>query len=517
MISHSTSGTPLLGESIGELLVRRSRSRPADVAIVWSHGERLKSMTYGELAGAANGAAHRLAHLALGERVAVWGRNCVEWVLLEYACALRGLVLAPLNTAWTDAEALAAIELVEPAVLFAGDDGRGEHLGARGEVLMGSGQVYSLDVLRGRTDAPQIARTVAADQPFLVQFTSGTTGRSKGAVLSHRAALNSAYLRARRDWGSKVCLNSVPFHHVGGSVFVILGALSVGGSFVVVDRFRPDESVRLLSAVGVTHLGGVPIMVEQILDELTQSESNASELRTVALGGASISPALVQRVRVRTGASVMVTYGQSECPLVTNSAHDDPPDKIAYTSGRPCEATDVRITDPETGRTVPTGHTGEIQVRSPMMMSGYYGMPEATQDAFTSDGFLRTGDLGCVDSDGYLSIRDRVRDVIIRGGENVYPAEVEAALADHPDVAACAVVGVADPRWGECVAARVVRSGKRVDPAELEQFLAARLAHFKIPRIWQFVDALPLTASGKIRRNIVRAEMNTTHLSGPPS
>jgi acyl-CoA synthetase (AMP-forming)/AMP-acid ligase II len=206
----------------------------------------------------------------------------------------------------------------------------------------------------------------------------------------------------------------------------------------------------------------------------------------------------------------MVTYAQSECPLITNSEHGDAREILASTVGRPCEATEVRIVAPETHRVVGCGEVGEIQVRSPMMMSGYYGAPDQTTEAIGSDGFLRTGDIGSMDEQGYLRILDRVRDVVIRGGENIYPAEVEAALGEHPGVARCAVVGIPDRRWGEQVGACVVARGAPLDGAVLEKFLAGRIAHFKIPRTWLFVDEVPMTASGKIRRNVVRSQMADT-------
>lgn len=515
MTSRSARHTPLLDLSVGALLLQYARSHPAATAVQWPFAGRVQTMTYSELAARALDVAGALSDLVEGERVAVWGRNCLEWVFLEYACALRGLLLVPLNTAWTDNEAAAAVDLVDPAVVVYGCDSRGDDLGRRARKLSMAGKVVSFDELRGDAGAPALARPITADQPLLVQFTSGTTGRSKGAVLTHRAALNSAYLRARRDPGGAVCLNSVPFHHVGGSVFVILGALSVSGSFLLVDRFKPTESVRLLVEAGVTHLGGVPTMIEQVLEEMASTSVRTASLQTIALGGATINPALVERIRRQTGAAVMVTYGQSECPLITNSDRADPADRIANSSGRPCDATEVQIVDVETGRTLTEGHVGEVHVRSAMMMSEYYGMPDATSEAFTNNGFLRTGDVGCLDCDGYLTIHDRVRDVIIRGGENIYPAEVEDALAEHPAVAASAVVGIDNAHWGELVGARVVARARSIDPADLERFLADRLAHFKIPRIWEVVDELPVTASGKVRRIVVRTEMRRTHGSSP--
>jgi acyl-CoA synthetase (AMP-forming)/AMP-acid ligase II len=513
----------LLTETVAGVLARQARVNGDRRAVLWEEtapagqGE-LRWLTYAQLAGQASAVASLLAGLAAGGRVAVWGRNRVDWVLLEYACALRGLVLVPLNTAWTDHEAAAALELVEPAMLFAGQDSRGEPLAERArKVAGGTVPVRDLDGLLTLTGltltgtaalADVMVNGVEASHPFLIQFTSGTTGRAKGAVLSHRSVLNSAYLRERRDPASGgVCLNSVPYHHIGGSLYVVLGALTSGGAFVVVDRFDPDQTVRLLSLAGVTHLGGVPIMIERILDR-PGLRAAASTVRTVALGGADISPRLIHRIRDELGAVVHTSYGQSECPLITNSDPADDPEILTTTAGRPVEATTVRIVDPATGKDAAPGETGEIIVRSPLVMEGYFRMPERTAEVLPGDGYLRTGDLGSMDAAGYVAIRGRIREVIIRGGENIYPAEVEAALSEHPEVAACAVVGVTDPSWGELVGASVVTRGNPVDPAELEAFLAGRLAHFKIPRVWRFTDALPMTASGKIRRTAVKEEMN---------
>jgi fatty-acyl-CoA synthase len=509
----------LLRETIGDVLRRQSRDHGERPAVLWEAGGDLRGLTYAELERQASAVARDLGALVPGERVAVWSRNCLEWVLLEYACALRGLVLVPFNTAWTDAEAGAAIELARPSVLFAGLDGRGDPLTDRARQLPGDGLVRDLGRrtdpagLAGpsRGDAPPGAYprpAIEPDAPFLLQFTSGTTGRAKGALLTHSSVLNGAQLREQRDPATGgVTLNSVPYHHIGGSLYVILGALTSGGAFVIVDRFDPEQTVRLLPLAQVTHLGGVPIMIERILDRPGLRDA-ASTVKTVALGGADISPHLIRRIKSELGAVVHTTYGQSECPIISNSDPSDDPEVLATTAGRPVEATEVRIIDPATGQDAAPGRTGEIAVRSPMVMLGYFAMPEPTAGVLPGDGFLRTGDLGSLDAAGYLTIRGRIREVIIRGGENIYPAEVEAALSGHPEVAACAVVGVADPAWGELVAASVVLRGDPVDPEELEAFLTGRIAHFKIPRVWRFVDGLPMTAAGKIRRTQVKEQLN---------
>jgi acyl-CoA synthetase (AMP-forming)/AMP-acid ligase II len=410
----------LLAETVGGVLRRQARARGSRRAVLWeaggeAGGERggeLRWLTYAQLAARANAVAHRLSHLAQGERVAVWGRNCAEWVLLEYACALRGLVLVPLNTTWTDAEAAAAIELAGPAVLFAGADNRGGPLEERARALAGNTNtdVRSLGGLLSWTNAPHSWVSLGPDAPFLLQFTSGTTGAPKGALLSHRSVLNSSYLRERRDASGGVRLSSVPYHHIGGSLYVV-GALTTGGAFVVVDRFDPEQTVRLLSLAQVTDLGGVPVMIERVLSQPGFREA-ARTVKTVALGGAGISPQLIRRVTEDLGAVVHTTYGQSECPIITNSDPADGPEVLATTAGRPVAATEVRIVDPATGHPVNAGETGEIVVRSPMVMRGYFRDTERTRDVLSAEGLLRTGDLGSVDADGYLTIHGRTREVV---------------------------------------------------------------------------------------------------------
>jgi acyl-CoA synthetase (AMP-forming)/AMP-acid ligase II len=454
----------LLTETVGDALRRQARVNGTRRAVLWEDGGELCVLTYAQLLARAGAVAHQLGDVAPGDRVAVRGRNCVEWVLLEYACAARRLT--------------------------------------------SGGDVRDLACLLDQAGACPPSAGVETAAPFLLQFTSGTTGRAKGALLSHRSVLNGAYLRERRDPASGgVCLNSVPYHHIGGSLSVILGALVSGGAFVVVDRFDPDQTVRLLALAGVTHLGGVPLMIERVLDRPGLAAA-ARTLKTVALGGADTSPRLIRRIRGELGAAVHTTYGQSECPIVSNSDPSDDPEVLATTAGRPVEETEVRIIDPATGEDAAPGEAGEIAVRSPLVMRGYFRAPGRTAEVLPGDGFLRTGDLGSIDADGYLTIRGRSREVIIRGGENIDPAEVEAALAAHPGVAACAVVGVAGPAWGELVGAAVVTRGGQVDPAELEAFLTGRIAHFKIPRVWRFTDGLPVTAAGKIRRTQVKEEMS---------
>ncbi|GAA4471053.1 class I adenylate-forming enzyme family protein [Phytohabitans houttuyneae] len=506
-------GDELLTDSVPRLLARQAEAFGARPALYWPDGDALSRMTYAELASAAESVARALAgRVAPGERVAVWSRNSVEWVVLEYGCALAGLVLTPFNTAWTDAEVAHATALTTPALVFAGTGPTGDSLVPRAAGVCGAGAVLDLAGLRewaATAPAGQLP-VVSAEDAFLIQFTSGTTGRSKGAVLTHKAVLNAARERNRRDviGPNDTWLNPVPYHHIGGSCFVILGGLVDAGAFVVVEKYVPAETMGLLDHGVVTRIGGVPTMIIDALNHLGD-HAGAAGLRSVAVGGATMTQHLVERIRTTLGAPVINTYAQSECPAITSTDIHDDSATIAGTVGRPVAGVHMKVIDPATGETVPVGAVGEIVTSSPYVMRGYWGMAEQSAEVLTADGFLRTGDLASMDEYGNVTFQGRVRDVIIRGGENVYPAEVEELLAAHPGIAAAVLVGLDDERLGERVAGVVVRApGSEVTGPELTEYLRDSVARFKIPELWRFVDALPMTASGKIRRFVVRDDTN---------
>lgn len=512
-------GDELLTESVPQLLARQAAAHGADPALYWPEGGGLSRMTYAELASAAEAVARALAgRAAPGERVAVWSRNSVDWVILEYGCALAGLILTPFNTLWTDAEVEHAVRLTDPTLVFAGTGPTGDSLLPRAAGIRGGDAVFDLTTLRewATGAAPGQLPVVRAEDAFLIQFTSGTTGRSKGSVLTHKAVLNAARERNRRDviGPNDTWLNPVPYHHIGGSCFVILGGLVDAGAFVVVEKYVPSETMKLLDHGVVTRIGGVPTMILDALNHLGDHAA-AAGLRSVAVGGATMTQHLVERIRTTLGAPVINTYAQSECPAITSTDIHDDSATIAGTVGRPVAGVHMKVIDPATGRTVPLGTVGEIVTRSPYVMRGYWGMPEQSAEVLTADGFLRTGDLASMDEYGNVTFQGRVRDVIIRGGENVYPAEVEELLAAHPGVAAAVLVGLDDERLGERVAGVVVRApGSEVTGEELTEYLRDSVARFKIPELWRFVDALPMTASGKIRRFVVRDDTNAYASSG---
>jgi len=495
----------LLSGTIGDALRRTAARFPDRRALAWPEEAGIGSMTYAQLlARAEQTAAWLLARAAPGDRVAIWSRNSVEWILVEYGCALAGMAVASWNPAWTDFECRHARELTAPALLLAGYDTRGAPLLERAVAVMGDALVHPLEDLSGLIAAvrPAPLPDVRSSDLFLIQFTSGTTGKAKGAAMSHRTALNGAWLRvvAAEADESDVWINPVPLNHMGGAVSLVIGCMTVGACYVVMTRFDPAQFVRLMQLCGATRIGGVPTMIYALLDQPGWAEA-ARDLRSVGSGGAQVPRPLIERLMADHGVTFLVAFAQSECPMISATVPGEDPLLAAETVGRPIAHIEVKICHPQTGATLRMGEVGEICVRGPVVMDGYYRMAEASAATIDTEGFLHTGDLASLDAEGYIRIHGRARDVIIRGGENIYPAEVEDCLLTHPDVYAVAVVAVPDERWGQVVGAAVqLRDGAAASAEALEAHAAERIAHFKVPRRWRFVQSFPLTPSGKIRK-----------------
>jgi fatty-acyl-CoA synthase len=452
-------------------------------------------------------AAGLLADASPGERVAVWAPNSTEWIVVEFAVARAGLVLVPVNPALTDGEAADLIARSGSVVVLAVPDFRGRDLlgAARGLVdrLPRLRRVLALPDLLGEFSGDGSALPdVDPDAPFLVQYTSGTTGRPKGAVLTQRAAYNvgalSVPVMGLPD--GTVWLNPLPMHHVAASVAVLMSGLAVGGT-IVLAAFDPALMLDLAERCRVTAVGVVPVVLTALLDHPDTPSRDLSALEVIWIGGSTVAPSLIRRAETALGARVVNSYGQSESPAATSTRPDDSDEVKALTIGRPGLHREARIVRVGTSETAAHGESGELLLRSPVNMTGYDGDPEQTADVLDADGWLHTGDLCSMTADGVLTIRGRLKDVIIRGGENVYPAEVEEVLLRHPAVAEVAVLGSPDERWGEQIAAVVrFRPARRVDWGELAAHARSGLAGFKVPRLWREVDAFPTTASGKVQK-----------------
>jgi fatty-acyl-CoA synthase len=505
---------PLPELSVGELLRRNAACFGERPAMLWPASDGLSSVSYADLLAQAERLAQWLLEQAApGDRVATWTRNAREAVLVHHASALAGTILVPFNSGWADPEAAHALAVAAPAVLFAGCGGRGGDLAPRARALAACPVIPLAEVRRlaprGRPALPAVHHRA----PYVIQFTSGTTGRAKGALLSHQAAILGGWLRPSLEGADEheVYLNPAPLHHVGGSCAVVLGALSLGGAFTLLDRYDPAELAALIRPTGATRMGGVPTVWFDLIDHPALPPD--ARVRSVTLGGASVPPALVGQIARRLGAHCAIGYGLSECPIATATLPGDPPEVLAESVGRPLPHVELKIVDPVTGRTLAPGEVGEIRIRAPTCMSGYWGDAAASAAAFDADGFLRTGDLASMAADGVCRVRGRAGELIIRGGENIYPAEIENVLLDHPAVAAAAALGLADPRLGQKVAAAVVlKPGASADIAALHRHVAGAVAHFKVPAVWRLVDDLPRTALGKVRK----VDLAQLFEDGPP-
>jgi fatty-acyl-CoA synthase len=446
-----------------------------------------------------------------GRRLATWMPNSVDWVVLHYACVLAGVTIVPLNPMFTDREFLDIVEQSDAEVVFAIDRFRGSSLVERARACLASHPDRKVEDMGQWPSLPPSDRalpTVLPTDPYLIQYTSGTTGKPKGAVLSHRTAYNNAHLRARllQSGPNEVWCSTAGFYHVAGSVSRVVGALSADGAVVVVTEPKAPAMLDLIERTRTTHAGFIGKIALDVLDDETLEQRDLGSLTSLALGGTAASPQLVQELRTRLGVSVVNGYGQSESPHITGTRVDDTLEDRLTTIGRPLPHREVCIRRVGTGEIAAVGETGEICTRGPLVMDGYFNDAVGTAATIDDDGWLNTGDLGSMDERGFLTFRGRSREVIVRGGENVYSQEVEQVLNQAPGVAESVVIGTAHPRLGEEVTALVrAEDGAQFDLDALGAFAGEHLAAFKVPKRWLLVDSFPRTTSGKIRKNELKS------------
>jgi fatty-acyl-CoA synthase len=481
-------------------------------------GESLRSWTYARAGEEIERLAQSLsARFAPGERIIVWAPNSPEWIWLQLAAALAGLVLVPANPAFRMAELRYVVEHSRATAIFACDTYRGVPLAsiaaelcAELPQLRGVFAIDKLDQLQTAGAAPRILPSVRPEDAAQIQYTSGTTGRPKGAVISNRAFTNNARLCFERlgiSSGAKL-LHFMPLFHTGGCGFLLLGAIQRGVTIVLANGFDPAVINGLVVRERITVLLGVPTMIVGMLENFHGRRRDVDSLSLVLMGGSTISPQLVRRVAGAFGCRVAVLYGQTETSSnMTCTWPDDSPEDIARSVGQPLPHTEMSIRNSHSGAVSAIGEIGEICVRSYTRLIEYLDDAAATARAIDGAGWLHTGDLGSIDARGYLSITGRLKDMIIRGGENIYPAEIEALLAKDPDVAEAAVFGIPDERWGEVVCCFVrPAAGRAFDPGRLAEYCRQNLAQSKVPLYWRAVECWPLTGSGKIQKFALRDE-----------
>jgi fatty-acyl-CoA synthase len=510
------SSDPMIEPTIGDALRLAARRWGQQTALVTpgADGHRL-TWTFDELLSHAERTARALLQrFEPGEHVAIWAANGPEWPLVEFGAALAGLTLVTVNPAYRSAELTHVLRQSKAVGILVQPRYRGADLLSAVESVR-----PDLPQLRDVVDLSRWEEFLAsgrdADLPVVtsgdiaqIQYTSGTTGFPKGAMLPHRGlvAVSRMFAEVNGAGPEDVWVNPMPMFHTAGCGLATLGALQTGGTHVLPSGFDPAQMLDLFEAERGTLMLSVPTMLIRMLDEQSARPRDVSSWRLSMLGGAPVAPELVRRVREQLGVAVTIGFGQTEAsPYLTHTRPDDPNPRWVETVGPPLPGTEIRIADPATGTPLPSGVVGEICARGPGLMTGYFDDPEGTARALDAEGWLHTGDLGSVDEDGYVRVQGRLKDMVIRGGENIYPREIEDLLLTHPHVADVSVVGIPDTEMGEQVAAFVrPAAGHPADPDNLAAFCREHLAHYKVPRIWQIVEEFPQTASGKIQKFALR-------------
>ena len=517
---HGPSVTPLLGETIGANLRRTvERFGERDAIVVRSQGYRA---TYRQLWEETTALARSLiaSGVQQGDRVGIWSPNRFEWVITQFATARIGAILVNMNPAYKTAELQYALGqsgvslLIHAKAFRTGnyvamvDEVRDHCPGLRESIVIDTGWNALIDRGAAASERELADREsrLQFDDPINIQYTSGTTGFPKGATLSHHNILNNGYLvgeMIKYTEQDRVCI-PVPFYHCFGMVMGNLACSSHGACMVVpAEAFDPLATLDAIAAERCTSLYGVPTMFIAQLAHPRFDEFDLSSLRTGIMAGSPCPVEVMKQVQsLMHMPEVTICYGMTETsPVSTQSSWNDPLDRRVSTVGRVHPHVEIKIVDPESGAIVPRGVPGELCTRGYNVMIGYWGNEEATREAIDAAGWMHTGDLATADEEGYVNIVGRIKDMIIRGGENIYPREVEEYLYTHPAVLDVQVIGVPSKKYGEEVMAWVkLRPGTMASDEELTRFCRGRIATFKIPRFWKFVDEFPTTVTGKVQK-----------------
>ncbi|HEY2672798.1 MAG TPA: AMP-binding protein [Rugosimonospora sp.] len=533
--ANGPSTIPLLGDTVGANLAATVARFPDREALVDVPSGR--RWTYREFAADVRRVALGLLALGVdrGERVGIWAPNVPEWVLVQYATAEIGAILVNINPAYRSHELSYVLQQAGIRTLIAAeafktsdyramvDQVRPECSALREVVYLGTAGWSDLLDGAATADPAQFAAREAGltfDDAINIQYTSGTTGFPKGATLSHHNILNNGFFVAEGQGiteADRICV-PVPFYHCFGMVMGNLGATSHGACIVIPGpAFEPAATLRAVAAERCTVLYGVPTMFIAELGDPSLPDHDLSSLRTGVMAGSPCPVEVMKRVISELGmAEVTICYGMTETsPVSCQTRRDDDLERRVSTVGGVHPHVEVKVTDPATGSPVPRGQAGELCTRGYSVMLGYWNMPDMTAESIDTARWMHTGDLAVMDPDGYLSIVGRIKDMVIRGGENIYPREVEEFLYTHPDIVDAQVIGIPDARYGEELVAWVkLREGAgEFGAEELRAFCAGKLAHYKIPRYVRVVDGFPMTVTGKVRKVEMR-EISIAELGG---
>ncbi len=499
--------------TIGEMLRLSAQRLPDQFALreLDYSGKICRSWTYKELLADTERLACALASRhAEGARIAVYANNVPEWVLLELACGLAGVILVTVNPAYQKNELKFVLEQSRSEAIYYVADFRGNPMQEIADSVCDQVPAVSHRILLTDHDALFAGedlgelRDPKASDAVQIQYTSGTTGFPKGALLHHHGLVRNGLDAMERGGlqAGDTFVHNMPLFHTTGCAILVLGGLGTGCTLLLAPMFDPAMIAEVIERERTKFILGVPTMLVALIDEIRRSDRDVSSVSRIMSGGAMVAPQLCREAKEVLGAPIQIVYGQTETsPVLTQAWYDDTLEDLTETIGQPSAYTEISIRDAQHNRVVPIGEQGEICARAYSVMLGYNDNPEATAGAIDGDGWLHTGDLGRMDSRGYVKITGRVKEMIIRGGENLFPAEIENAMLEHDDIEEVAVVGVADEKWGEQVACFLRSSSDQALTAEsLKQFIRERLSPQKSPTYWIRVDDWPLTGSGKIQK-----------------
>ncbi len=512
-------GTPPAPMTIKDMLDSATRKWGDNLALreLFDDGSIGREWSYTELYEVSQKLANAMASRhAQGAKIAIYANNIPEWIIMEMACGLAGVILVTVNPSFQKNELKYVLEQSRAEAIYFIENFRGNPMGdivraACAEVPEIKHQIDLTDekTLYAGSDMPH-GRVVKPDDAAQIQYTSGTTGFPKGAVLHHNGLIQNgrdSQDRSGAKPGDQV-VHFLPLFHTTGCALMVLGGFSSGVTIVLSPVFDPHMLIDVIVREKPRYLGGVPTMIVALIQVAKAKQADLSFIERIGSGGSMVAPELCKIAKEVFGVYIQIIYGQTETsPVIAQTWYDDSLEDLTQTIGQPLPYMDVAILDPQTNAVLPIGAQGEICARGYNVMHGYNDNPEATAAAIDKDGWLHTGDLGSMDSRGYVKITGRVKEMIIRGGENLFPVEIENALLEHPAIAEIAVVGVPDPKWGEEVACFMRSAGnEKPDFADLKAFIRERLSPQKTPTHWIWVNEWPLTGSGKIRKFKLREQ-----------
>ena len=540
----------LVRKTVGQIVREQAQLYPAQEAYIYpEHGIR---KTYQELDAETNELAKAFIGMGIekGEHVAIWSDNKREWLLSQYATGKMGAVLVTVNTNYQAAELEYLLKQSDATTLILDEGFKGTSYidiirkicpelagNDKGNLVSGAFPHFKRVILMTEREeegmftwselmahAADVTdqqleerfRLLEPEDVINIQYTSGTTGFPKGVMLTHNNVVNNGKLigdfmkLTERD---RVCI-PVPFFHCFGCVLGTLAAVTHGSAMILLEQFDPLRVLQAVQDEKATALHGVPTMFIAELNHPSFKKFDTSTLRTGIMAGSVCPAEVMKRVIEDMGASeITICYGQTESsPVITQTKTDDPFEKRVSTVGKPHPHVEVKLIDPVTGEEVETGMPGELCTRGYHVMKGYYKNEEATHAAIDEEGWLHTGDIAVMDADGYLDITGRIKDMVIRGGENIYPKEIEEFLYTHPGISDVQVVGVPDSKYGEELMAWVIpKEGAKLDAEAVRAFCTGKISYHKIPKYIEFTDEYPMTASGKVRKFKLR-EMSVENI-----